>query len=420
MTATTRSRVYGPTVMTHNTNRWSSDGGATYPHDAGSGHGPELQGSQITTSDDHPGWRKRLGADMSDIGGDFYTTKSYVTPFKSFDNIYFGSLISPHHKWEGTVLPDIGTFGLSYGDPGLFPNEVGSTDSELAVQGTTAIASCEPTKSVADLSTGLGELAKDGLPSLPLLSGLKKRAKIALNAGDEFLNVAFGWMPLVNDVKKTSQFVVEQDQLISQFERDSGRPVRRRFRFPAVDTVEVDGPIPAVMQMGQMNYPPLITGSVGEISRIRRIQRNTWFSGSFTYYLPPSAKGREGIREASSNARQLLGAELNPEVLWNLAPWSWAVDWFTNAGDYSHNLSAFADNGLVMHYGYIMEHCIVSDTYLHSGPTGVVAVDGQRSVTFTTETKRRRAASPYGFGTSFGDLSDFQKSVVVALGLSRR
>jgi hypothetical protein len=122
-------------------------------------------------------------------------------------------------------------------------------------------------------------------------------------------------------------------------------------------------------------------------------------------------------------ADKLLGARITPEVLWNLTPWSWAVDWFTNVGDVIHNVSRFMNDGLVMHYGYIMRKRSVTREYSHSG--GVVRVaNGTKPIgiltqKFKTTVKERASATPWGFGLTFGSFTNRQKAIMAALGLTR-
>jgi len=117
---------------------------------------------------------------------------------------------------------------------------------------------------------------------------------------------------------------------------------------------------------------------------------------------------------------QRLGLDPSPEDLWELAPWSWAVDWFSNAGDVISNVNSFQIDGTVLAYGYMMEHTIISDTYTLTGVTDVngdpVAIP---TLTLVTETKVRQVANPYGFGVSWDGLSSFQASIIAALGISR-
>jgi hypothetical protein len=117
-----------------------------------------------------------------------------------------------------------------------------------------------------------------------------------------------------------------------------------------------------------------------------------------------------------------IGLSPTPDTIWNLAPWSWAIDWFSNTGDVISNVTDFATQGLVMHYGYVMEHSIVERTYYQ--PISGYLIDRKPvaagPLSLVTETKVRRQANPFGFGVSWEGLSTFQASILAALGISRR
>jgi hypothetical protein len=122
---------------------------------------------------------------------------------------------------------------------------------------------------------------------------------------------------------------------------------------------------------------------------------------------------------AALMASKIFGLELTPEVAWNLSPWSWAADWFTNAGDVISNLTDWATDGLVLRYGYVMEHTIASNTYTFVGKTGFSNTSVRPSpVTLVTETKRRVKANPFGFGVTWGGLSPRQLAITAALGIT--
>jgi len=117
-------------------------------------------------------------------------------------------------------------------------------------------------------------------------------------------------------------------------------------------------------------------------------------------------------------ADKLLGISPTPDALWNLAPWSWAIDWFSNTGDVVSNISDWATDGLVMQYGYQMVHTITRDNYV---PLGSDLIDGSFSRPFTmvVETKQRRKANPFGFSLSWNGLSPVQQAIALAIGLTR-
>jgi len=281
------------------------------------------------------------------------------------------------------------------------------------------------------LTQTLLEALHDGLPKLAGSSLWESRARAAQVAGNEYLNVEFGWRPLVSDVKDFVHSISNLDKLVHQYVRDSGKVVRRRYSFPPeatitdstfADLVDVDGPFD--------NYSGLhrVGGrGTGTITRRRETTVRRWFSGAFTYHAPESSfyysKSAWAWQTKIPVALKLLGLDLNPDTLWELAPWSWAVDWFTDIGDFLHNASAIANDGLVMKYGYIMEHSIVRDTYTFSGPLGfrpeVKWTGRPHPLILTSECKLRRRATPFGFGLDMSALTGRQKSIIAALGLSR-
>jgi hypothetical protein len=122
-------------------------------------------------------------------------------------------------------------------------------------------------------------------------------------------------------------------------------------------------------------------------------------------------------------AKKTLGLSLTPDTVWNLAPWSWAVDWFTNAGDVISNLTDWAVYGLCLRYGYIMEHTIARDTYTYVG--GSKGAGFKRTeylpppIILEVETKIRRKANPFGFGLTWNGLSPIQLAIAAALGITR-
>ena len=123
---------------------------------------------------------------------------------------------------------------------------------------------------------------------------------------------------------------------------------------------------------------------------------------------------------------KLFGAEPDLNTLWQLAPWSWAVDWFSNAGSMVKNLQFLASYGMILRYGYMMETTTVTDTFTASGPYHNVGMPGISQpypyvtpVTLRVTTKKRIAASPFGFGVSWDDLSSVQRAIAAALGITR-
>jgi hypothetical protein len=281
------------------------------------------------------------------------------------------------------------------------------SDSELDALGTTAIARTEPTAPAFDLSVFLGELMREGIPAAPGAQ-VMERTNQARKAGSEYLNTEFGWLPLVRGVNDFASTVSKADDILRQYQRASNQLIKRSYEWP---TITANTYVPCNFST-QGTSRGFFTGG----GRFQYVVQRKWFEAAFTYHLPVGSSANDKFRRYGSYARKLLGVDISPEVLWNLAPWSWAVDWFSNVGDVIHNVSAMGQDGMVMRYGYIMCHTqrVTTDT----GFLGGSQLKFQTH-TWTEEWKTRRPATPFGFGVAFSGLSPRQLAIVSALGLSR-
>lgn len=372
---------------------------------------------QVVYSYGHP--TSYLGRTAFDIGGEFLSLRAQVAGGKSvsYKRRYGGS---PAYidEWNGRLYANYDTVALLQASRRTPPEEEAFLRTKMPVastfdmyrDGTTAIARTAPTNPLVDLSTSLAELYREGLPSIPGRGG---------NVGGEYLNVQFGILPLASDVQDMRLVAAQSEALIEQYERDSGKRVRRRYEFE---------PRRSSTTQVWLNSPPVcVPTSAGSFSgshvrggmlsvETETIERS-WFSGAFTYYLP-----KEGWRRDLSELDRLYGVVPGIDTLYQLTPWSWLVDYFTNLGDVVSNLNAFAANGLVMPYAYIMSQ---KDTTVRSAlnferwdGSGWVADSVFDTVFFSS--KRRLPAHPFGFGISDSGLTGKQMSILVALGLSRK
>jgi hypothetical protein len=119
---------------------------------------------------------------------------------------------------------------------------------------------------------------------------------------------------------------------------------------------------------------------------------------------------------------RLYGLRPGVDTLYQLTPWSWLVDYFSNLGDVIENLNSLTSDGLVIPYAYMMaEKRIVEHTTLQievkRGSVWSPLTVGDR-IEYVYQ--RRIPASPFGFGISDGDLTPKQISILAALGISRR
>lgn len=390
-------------------------------------------GIQVTVSENHPEWNSRSRARFGgDCGGPFFSKKSYVETIPVNNARYvdrqWTSANPPRVSWfdyRGPVLP-------LAPDSMPFPPFSSSSNDALDELGTTAIAQCKPTNAIADASVFLGEIMIGGLPTIigsPLFKEQVRSAKGKYGdkrrrraVGSEFLNLEFGWKPIVSDLRSFVDAAIRANAVMKQYERDSGKVVRRSMNLPS----EIDQSVVPVatnvspwtpMSTSPMYYWPNV--NQGQVFRFRKTERRRWFSGGFTYHMPIGYNARSQLARIAAEAKIVYGLSLTPETVWNLTPWSWAVDWISNAGDVVSNLSDWATDGLVLRYGYVMEHSITTDTYVFSGLTGLMSGMTPTAVTTVSETKVRRRATPFGFGLDWNGFNPRQWAIITALGLSK-
>lgn len=361
---------------------------------------------------------RSLKGSKDDIGGPFASKKQKVEI----------SGTGPHHLgdghgncYHGHVVPwDFQPFSWG-GDWPVGP--AASSDDRLLAYGSTAIARTLPTNPVGQAAQFLGEL-REGLPSLVGSTFFKDR-RLLKNIGGEHLNVEFGIKPFISDFQKFARAVKESHKILAQLERDSGKVVRRRYEFPeevTTTTIRSDNSNNYVVRdMRGGAFSTFTYQEPGTYEIIDEVKKRRWFSGAYTYYVPPLTE-MHGLSRYVAEADKLLGVKLTPDVLWQLTPWSWAVDWFGNYGDVIHNLSMFNQDGLVMRYGYIMEETTASRTVRASQV--LLGASGQKvrvapTFKYSYITKRRLPATPFGFGIDFPNFTGRQLAIMAALGLSR-
>lgn len=306
---------------------------------------------------------------------------------------------------------------------------------QMDALGTQAIARILPTNPLSGMGQFLGELRD--LPRLPEIQRWRDRAhefrhktkhvdfdKLSRDAASEYLNGVFGWAPFVGDLQKFFSVARDSARHMSNYARGANRVLRRKYHFPEVSSTTIGG---GSLYYGDPALPTWCVAKDGRIDNIVQTSTKRWLSAAFTYYLPPIIPGDNEFVTALNKAKQteayanrLFGLRLTPDLVWKLTPWSWAADWVTTAGDVIHNWSAFANDGLVMKYAYMMEHKTNIETW-HL--RDLVTVDGRHhdlTQSRRASMKQRTIGTPYGFGLNTAAFTAKQWAVIAALGISKQ
>lgn len=352
------------------------------------------------------------------IGGPFYCIKRSYREFSTLgrDPLYFGTTSNP---MTHTIFGNYFTIPSAY-EPFVtsasFPGLTKTSSIVLGGLGAEAVAETFPNEPEFDGSVAAGELLREGLPSLIGLQSIRSRALRAKNAGSEYLNVEFGWKPLVRDVRNFARALETDVIRLEQMLKRANAPLKREKRWPITwETETVD-------QGSRFAHPGMSVRhySAGHREKITTFRQERWFKGVYTFHIDEAAVLAANLGGWLARARMLYGIELTPSVLWNLSPWSWLADWFANIGDVLKNISSFLTNS-VSFRGYIMEHQMLSTLYVLRGVT-FASYPGKHRLEqeYVVETKCRQEVDPFAPGLKGGGLSNRQKGILGALVVSRR
>lgn len=351
-----------------------------------------------------------------DTGHNFSTLKNTALYSHKETSLQNGNI-----AYKGPLLMDQSVLPVAERyKPWIVPSAFDST-----YYGTAAIAATMPTQSIANLSQSLTEIYREGLPALVGASTIKTRVLSFKNLGGEYLNIQFGWAPFVSDFVALLNAVVDAQKHIHQYQRDSGRLVRRSFTFPRQPPTTTNSEGTAYLRNipNSSRFGALFKGGLAgpfPFSNDYTMTTKYSFSGAYTYYLPSGDNFGDKVALYAAKAQHLLGIRLTPDVLWNLAPWTWLSDWVFNIGDNISVATAMSQDGLLLKYGYVMREqnsqraLTIKNVRDHTDKSvGVI-----REL-YSTSQKLRVRADPYGFAVKPGDYTTRQWAILAALGMSR-
>lgn len=406
------------------------------------------KGSQTTTSyrgNSYREWSNLSGPDLRramknahkstfDTGHPFYTSKlEFDYPLKLAE-------ISTRYK-SGSVQP--GQYSLRYRGP-LHPTwtttgrpaDMGLGEAALDALGRQAIAATIPTAPEAGLTAMLVEM-REGLPKLVGATLAKTMAKkhnlnqvkeTGKAIGSEYLNVEFGYKPLANDIAKLANAVLEMDKKIAKLEKGSGEITRRGAKLDTERTntlIAFTGEPPGILMPrgNSLNKEDQFFGttSTATVELHKSLTRDVWFAGAYTYYLSAGDNFTQKMKRYSQLAEMLLGGTLTPEVVWQVTPWSWLIDWFSDMDVFMTNVTALRDDSNVLRYAYVMceTHEVWTKRVSGINPRATSSFPTYLQSSWSRTTKQRRQATPYGFGLDINSFTNRRWSILSALGMTK-
>jgi hypothetical protein len=313
-----------------------------------------------------------------------------------------------------------------------------TTESNRQSTANSFFAATAPERATAHLLTTAVELLRGDIPSIlknyrRALFDYQNKFRSLNYAGSEYLNIQFGWQPLIAEYVNAIKVLMGLDRMVYA---ESNR--RKRMW---------DGPsTSAVTDVGErtFNWTPIPIGT-GEkfcattgtpdlahpcsytMTTKSTVKEDYKFTARYSSLVKPNARSNGFVEKAEETLRQ-LGLIEDPSLVWELTPWSWLVDWAANIGNSlvnAHNLSPLSGRHSVDYAYFTTQLTEVREEEIKvfikrtSGWAYNDSVVIRPKTYHSTVSRTRSRATPFGFGTQLGSISASQFAILVALGLAR-
>ncbi|DAD51144.1 TPA_asm: maturation protein [ssRNA phage SRR7976310_15] len=250
-------------------------------------------------------WGNRNGANQLSI--------SHITTELPFLN---GERIVNGYVERRFVSYPIGNGGSAITDPNTIFG--GLSNAQLQEDAWEILAKTNPSSSHVNIPAALGELHE--LPQLVRGWG----TSIIKNAAKGNLSWRWGVKPMISDIRKLCKFADAANQRLSQLRKlRDGETIKKRCHLRTGNVAT--GPTRVLIHSN---------GAILYAQRQVVSHHNTWGSAEWKL-LPGSNLPKLSDADLDRfNKRVALGITTHGalEAAWELVPWSWLIDWFSNVG----------------------------------------------------------------------------------------
>lgn len=256
-----------------------------------------------------------------------------------------------------------------------------------------------PSRAEADLAVAIGELRD--VPSL-----LRNAGENILQFGTGFyLKYQFGIKPLVNDI---ASFIHMHDALemrkreLTRLYSESG--LKRRVVLANSEFSTTASVVGTTVMSQVWRYSC-------QASARRRIWATVkWLPDEVVHEIPTNN------RIARLASRAVRGMHIDLGTAWNLMPWTWLIDWGSNAGDF---LAAYRN----VVGARPSDICLMTQTFVGGQfiPENLPKWTGAGNITYNRIEKVRQVTAPVALPEfqGFGILTPRQAGILSSLGVNR-
>lgn len=251
-----------------------------------------------------------------------------------------------------------------------------------------------------------------------MMNSVRREAK---RVGDNHLNLQFGWGPMLRSLQQLMRLpTVISGKVNRLIERDGVASSWRSYLNLGIEPLS--SPPGFSVDTLQSMTPSAVT-TVGNRKMQLRLVVNA--KVSFPKVLTPYLKEQRLLDEVWGSDPRLVD-------LYDLIPWTWLIDWFSDVGDYVHLMDIVNDDRTLINYGFLTYNSIgtvISSRTLtasgnydrnHDGvafhQTNTYRWAESISLGYRYQ-KRKDVATTYGVKSTsdLGSLTLYQESIIGAL-----
>lgn len=187
---------------------------------------------------------------------------------------------------------------------------------------TKALANMNPNAPVVDIPLFIFEF-KDFPAMLRNMGNVLGKRMNPRDIPEGWLSYSFGWKPLVNDLLSLFDFTKQMEDRLAYLRRlEHGGHIRRSLGGGVVQHYVTPNGYSTIAVTGKGNA---LTADVEVVEKQR-----VWYTAN-AKLLDPLPLLLSEQRALSQDI--VLGLNVDPSTVWNMIPWSWLIDYFSNIGD---------------------------------------------------------------------------------------
>lgn len=266
----------------------------------------------------------------------------------------------------------------------------------------------------------LADLRRDGRTRRDRLRGLSREDARA--AASDYLAYIFGAAPNIQIMDELADQISRSRKYAEMVSRQGWRRLRRRRELGQVERVISTSTHGSWLHQNVGNTWML----TGPLTKTVTSSQRVWWSGSFRMPTTDTDTWLSQCSALFDRLDILLGMGVDIKMAWDLIPFSFIADWFSNTGDFIENRELVRDYNIVCEYGYVMCH---TRTTRHSEAVGFIekypSFPGSQQAYGTAparvafselvEVKQRERCGSFGFSTDFSMLNTYQWGALSAL-----